>query len=90
MNKQYLKENYTNISKIKITTILKVFKKYVPKNKVIQFFKIDVVGNNFEEYSPKVILLNLFFHAFLHQILDKHKNTTLIFVSYAFLNIMIH
>jgi hypothetical protein len=42
--KQYLKGKETNVTKIKITTMLNVCKKYIPKNKVIQFCKIDVEG----------------------------------------------
>jgi hypothetical protein len=63
--KQYLKGKQTNVTKIKITTMLNVCKKYIPKNKVIQFCKIDVeggeknvlLGNDFEKYRPKVICI---------------------------------
>ena len=65
LHKQYLKVNNTNITKIKITTMLKICKKYIPKNEVIQFCKIDVeggeknvlLGNDFEKYRPKVICI---------------------------------
>lgn len=67
--KQYLKGKKTNVTKIKITTMLNVCKKYIPKNKVIQFCKIDVeggeknvlLGNDFEKYRPKVICIESYF-----------------------------
>ena len=56
--KKYLKGKKTNTTKIMVNTMLNICKKYVPKNEVIQFCKIDVegsekdvlLGNDFEKY----------------------------------------
>ena len=64
-HKQYLKGKMANITKIKVTTMLNLCKKYIPKNEVIQFCKIDVeggeenvlLGNDFEKYRPKVFCI---------------------------------
>ena len=63
--KKYLKDKNTNTSKIMVNTMLNICEKYVPKNEVIQFCKIDVegsekdvlLGNDFEKYRPKVICI---------------------------------
>ena len=58
------KENMTSIS-IEIDTMFNICRKYVPKNEIIQFCKIDVegeeknvlLGYDFENYRPKVFCI---------------------------------
>jgi FkbM family methyltransferase len=65
LHKQYVKGKKANITKIRVTTMSKICRKYIPKNEVIQFCKIDVeggekdvlLGNNFKKYRPKVFCI---------------------------------
>jgi FkbM family methyltransferase len=58
------KENVTSI-KIEVDTMSNICRKYVPKNEIIQFCKIDVeggekdvlLGYDFENYRPKVFCI---------------------------------
>jgi FkbM family methyltransferase len=57
-------KNFTSI-KIKVDTMFNICRKYVPKNEIIQFCKIDVeggekdvlLGYDFENYRPKVFCI---------------------------------
>ena len=62
--KEYSRNN-TNISTINIDTMKNICNKYIPKNKIIQFCKIDIeggekdalLGYDFENYRPKVFCI---------------------------------
>ena len=63
--KNYSTNNNTKEMNIKINTMLNICKKYVPKNTIIQFCKIDVEGSernvllgyDFKNYRPKVFCI---------------------------------
>ena len=65
LHKQHLKGKNATIVKILVDTMFNICKKYIPKNEVIQFIKIDVeggernvlLGSDFEKYRPKVICI---------------------------------
>ena len=58
------KKNYKSIT-INVDTMFNICRKYVPKNEIIQFCKIDVeggekdvlLGYDFESYRPKVFCI---------------------------------
>ena len=58
------RKNYQSIA-INVDTMLNLCRKYVPKNEIIQFCKIDVeggeknvlLGYDFENYRPKVFCI---------------------------------
>lgn len=62
--KKYKKKNFKSIT-INIDTMANICRQYVPKNKIIQFCKIDVeggekdvlLGYDFENYRPKVFCI---------------------------------
>lgn len=64
-HKQYLKGKNVNKVKIIVDTMANICRKYIPKNELIQFCKIDVEGGernvllgfDFEKYRPKVLCI---------------------------------
>lgn len=65
LHKQYLKGRKAKIANIKVNRMSNICKKYIPKNELIQFRKIDaeggekdvLLGNDFEKYRPKVFCI---------------------------------
>ena len=65
LNKQHVFWKNKNIINVIVDTMANICRKYIPKNEVIQFCKIDVeggernvlLGNDFEKYRPKIFCI---------------------------------